>query len=138
MFSDPGKRSLWIGFRDHFRNISRIMDCVGCDKCRLWGKVQVNGIGTALKVLFSNISDFRLNRREIISLINSFARFTESVVTTTKFLARMETRKAAPQFSEYGSDYLTFKGSIFVGLLLLVTWLLLNCAMRRIHLQISK
>lgn len=31
------------------------MDCVGCDKCRLWGKVQVNGMGTALKVLFSDL-----------------------------------------------------------------------------------
>ncbi len=28
-------------FKVHFRNISRIMDCVGCDKCRLWGKLQV-------------------------------------------------------------------------------------------------
>lgn len=29
------------------------MDCVGCEKCRLWGKVQTVGLGTALKVLFS-------------------------------------------------------------------------------------
>jgi ERO1-like protein beta len=36
----------------HFRNVSRIMDCVGCDKCRLWGKVQVTGLATAMKVLF--------------------------------------------------------------------------------------
>lgn len=28
-------------FRLHFKNISRIMDCVGCSKCRLWGKLQV-------------------------------------------------------------------------------------------------
>jgi hypothetical protein len=28
------------------------MDCVGCDKCRLWGKLQVSGFGTALKILF--------------------------------------------------------------------------------------
>lgn len=28
-------------FRDHFLNITRIMDCVGCDKCKLWGKLQV-------------------------------------------------------------------------------------------------
>lgn len=28
-------------FREKFRNISKIMDCVGCDKCRLWGKLQV-------------------------------------------------------------------------------------------------
>lgn len=28
-------------FKQHFRNITRIMDCVGCDKCKLWGKLQV-------------------------------------------------------------------------------------------------
>ena len=39
-------------FKDRFRNVSRIMDCVGCDKCRLWGKLQVSGVGTALKILF--------------------------------------------------------------------------------------
>lgn len=39
-------------FKQHFRNVSRIMDCVGCDKCRLWGKVQTSGVGTALKILF--------------------------------------------------------------------------------------
>ena len=25
-------------FRSRFRNISAIMDCVGCDRCRMWGK----------------------------------------------------------------------------------------------------
>lgn len=39
-------------FKQHFRNVSRIMDCVGCDKCRLWGKIQTTGLGTAMKVLF--------------------------------------------------------------------------------------
>lgn len=39
-------------FKDHFRNVTRIMDCVGCDKCRLWGKVQTTGLATALKILF--------------------------------------------------------------------------------------
>ena len=32
---------------------SALMDCVGCEKCRLWGKLQVQGLGTALKILFS-------------------------------------------------------------------------------------
>ncbi|GAB1297920.1 ERO1-like protein beta [Apodemus speciosus] len=35
-----GAKSLKEEFRLHFKNISRIMDCVGCDKCRLWGKLQ--------------------------------------------------------------------------------------------------
>jgi len=39
-------------FKEKFRNISRIMDCVGCDKCKLWGKIQVTGLGTALRILF--------------------------------------------------------------------------------------
>uniref|UniRef100_A0A0A9X5V9 Ero1-like protein n=1 Tax=Lygus hesperus TaxID=30085 RepID=A0A0A9X5V9_LYGHE len=44
-------------FRYRFRNVSRIMDCVGCQKCKLWGKLQVQGLGTALKILFSGRFD---------------------------------------------------------------------------------
>lgn len=98
-------------FREKFRNISKIMDCVGCDKCRLWGKLQVikqfidtlpvdvaiiklsslcylqiQGLGTALKILFSGKFDnkvsqtdedndkFKLRRGEIVSLFNAFGR----------------------------------------------------------------
>ena len=27
----------------HFRNITSIMDCVGCEKCKMWGKLQLLG-----------------------------------------------------------------------------------------------
>ena len=47
-----GTQLLKEEFKQHFRNVTRIMDCVGCDKCRLWGKVQTSGVGTALKILF--------------------------------------------------------------------------------------
>ena len=40
-------------FVAHFRNVSLILDCVSCEKCKLWGKLQILGIGTALKVLMS-------------------------------------------------------------------------------------
>ena len=36
-----------------FRNMARLMDCVSCERCRLWGKVQIYGVGTALKILTS-------------------------------------------------------------------------------------
>ncbi|KAJ4441485.1 hypothetical protein ANN_11340 [Periplaneta americana] len=76
-------RKLKDEFRQHFRNISRIMDCVGCDKCKLWGKLQIHGLGTALKILFSgkfdgmdltnaNKSKFQLQRSEIVALFNAF------------------------------------------------------------------
>lgn len=75
-------------FRQHFLNVSRIMDCVGCDKCKLWGKLQVQGLGTALKILFSGKFDewsptvnknidkknFYLERSEIVALFNGLGR----------------------------------------------------------------
>ncbi|PSN36515.1 Ero1-like protein [Blattella germanica] len=93
MFSGGNQaRKLKEEFRQHFRNISRIMDCVGCDKCKLWGKLQIHGLGTALKILFSgkfdgmdpntlnlsntNKSKFQLQRSEIVALLNAFGRQT--------------------------------------------------------------
>lgn len=84
-------------FREHFRNISRIMDCVGCDKCKLWGKLQTQGLGTALKILFSSRWNSpesdpeqgrlplrhkqheRLQRTEIVALFNAFGRLSNSI-----------------------------------------------------------
>lgn len=92
MFTGSDAAQLKADFREKFRNISRIMDCVGCDKCRLWGKLQVQGLGTALKILFSgkfepsfdegpmkSVKDslnrrFKLKRGEIVSLFNAFGR----------------------------------------------------------------
>ncbi|XP_065833144.1 ERO1-like protein beta isoform X2 [Oscarella lobularis] len=79
--------SLKEEFRLHFRNISRIMDCVGCDKCKLWGKLQTLGIGTGLKILFSweldqsrNVTQrFQLRRNEIVALFNVLGRFSSSI-----------------------------------------------------------
>ncbi|KAL3502977.1 hypothetical protein ACH5RR_037426 [Cinchona calisaya] len=68
-----------------FRNISALMDCIGCEKCRLWGKLQVLGLGTALKILFSvdgrsqSNQTLQLQRNEVIALINLLNRLSESV-----------------------------------------------------------
>lgn len=83
-------------FRLHFKNISRIMDCVGCSKCRLWGKLQTQGLGTALKILFSekeiqNLPEhsrskgFQLTRQEIVALLNGFARLSTSIYQLHNF-----------------------------------------------------
>ncbi|XP_067321084.1 ERO1-like protein beta isoform X3 [Anolis sagrei] len=92
MFSGDkkGAKSLKEELRLHFKNISRIMDCVGCDKCRLWGKLQTQGLGTALKILFSereirNLPEnspskgFQLTRQEIVALLNAFGRLSTSI-----------------------------------------------------------
>ena len=75
-------------FRLRFRNISRIMDCVTCEKCRVWGKLQILGLGTAIKILLtpeaelaSSVSLSRgvLNRQEVIALVNTLHQLSKSV-----------------------------------------------------------
>jgi len=103
MFQDQDSIQLKKEFKNHFRNISSILDCVICEKCRLWGKLQINGIATALKILFelntpdpspsieeiNDSSEFekkisisqevQLERTEIIALINIFKKLSESL-----------------------------------------------------------
>lgn len=72
-------------FRNRFRNITKIMDCVSCDKCRVWGKVQILGIGTAIKILLTpnedlgRINGLQLHRQEVIALVNTIHQFSTSV-----------------------------------------------------------
>lgn len=72
-------RLLKEDFRNRFRNISMLMDCVGCDKCRLWGKVQTAGYGTALKILFDDAPKTELRRGEIVALFNTYGRLSASL-----------------------------------------------------------
>ena len=87
--NDPTIIGLKGEFRERFRNVSRIMDCVGCDKCRLWGKLQTSGYGTALKVLFEfdseNGDEFHLRRTELVSLIVTLQRLSHSIWAVEQF-----------------------------------------------------
>lgn len=76
MFRGENANVLKEEFKEHFRNVTRIMDCVGCDKCRLWGKVQTTGIATALKVLFE-LDEKALEW--VLLLFHHIARLTEYV-----------------------------------------------------------
>lgn len=95
MFQDPSERGLKEDFRNRFRNVSRLMDCVGCDKCRLWGKLQINGYGTALKVLFDydatkNGENPPLRRIELVALINTLGRISHSLAAARSFHRSLE------------------------------------------------
>lgn len=87
MFKEADAPELKDDFRQRFRNVSRLMDCVGCDKCRLWGKVQTAGYGTALKVLFEfdEAEDFVLKRTELVALVNTLDRIGHSITSLSKF-----------------------------------------------------
>ncbi|KAI0902745.1 endoplasmic oxidoreductin [Ustulina deusta] len=98
MFKNGEGPSLKEDFRNRFRNVSRIMDCVGCDKCRLWGKLQTAGYGAALKVLFETDNDSgevpELKRTELVALFNTYARLSSSVRAHHQFRAMAEAAKA--------------------------------------------
>ena len=51
-----------------FRNVTAAMDCVGCEKCRLWGKLQLLGVATALKVLVVGRASGRATHRRLCLL----------------------------------------------------------------------
>ncbi|TQV96487.1 hypothetical protein V2A60_003116 [Cordyceps javanica] len=115
MFVNGEGPSLKEDFRNRFRNISRLMDCVGCDKCRLWGKVQTNGYGTALKVLFEFGKDIGtsedapvLKRTELVALFNTYGRLTQSLMAIGQFQKMAaeaeDQRLAAKLLAETASD----------------------------------
>ncbi|CAN0148239.1 unnamed protein product, partial [Ectocarpus fasciculatus] len=82
------KAVLFKQFRDRFKNITRIMDCVSCEKCRAWGKLEMLGLGTAIKLLLmpnhilSDVSiepQYLLSRQEIVALFNLLNQLAKSV-----------------------------------------------------------
>jgi ERO1-like protein beta len=100
MFVNGEGPSLKEDFRNRFRNVSRLMDCVGCDKCRLWGKLQTSGYGTALKILFEVensvevVSVPQLKRTEIVALFNTLARISHSLQALESFRDMVEEAEA--------------------------------------------
>ncbi|KAK7217969.1 hypothetical protein V2G26_005972 [Clonostachys chloroleuca] len=103
MFVNGEGPSLKEDFRNRFRNVSRIMDCVGCDKCRLWGKIQTSGYGTALKVLFEfdNAEDLPvLKRTELVALFNTHARLSSSLNALAKFRDMLQASKKEQESEE--------------------------------------
>jgi len=94
-FSSPETKDLINDIRFQFKNVSRIMDCVSCEKCRLWGKIQITGLGTALKILFSfngDLENISLKRKEIVSLINAFSKLSQSINIIDEFRAKWKKR----------------------------------------------
>jgi len=79
-------------------NTSQDMDCIECDKCKLWGKLQVAGFGTALKILsLSNTHNdnwnynYQLSRNEVVSLWNALGRISTSIFQLEYFSTNSKT-----------------------------------------------
>ena len=109
MFQDPYMLDLKDDFKHRFRNVSRLMDCVGCDKCRLWGKLQTAGYGAALKVLFEfdetkNGENPHLRRTELVALVNTLDRISHSLTAIGEFRTMLSASQAAGSRAKSGSE----------------------------------
>ena len=70
------------------------MNCVTCEKCKLWGTLQILGIGTAIKILLMNEEEINhrlhesnenlLSRQEVIALVNTLHQLSKSVKFVSK------------------------------------------------------
>lgn len=113
-------KGLYDDFRDKFRNVTKIMNCVSCEKCKVWGKLQILGIATSIKLLLSSekeIQDNFLSRQEIISLINTLHQFASSV----QFVATM----SEMEFSLQLQSASLIKGALFFSIF--VSLVIISC-----------
>ena len=76
-----------IELQKRFKHLLQIMECVGCDRCRLWGTLQTIGIGTALKVLLDDSSSqiVSLSRQEAVALVHTLERFSSALKYASEF-----------------------------------------------------
>ena len=82
MFQGPDAVALRSEFQAAFYNISRIMDCVECSKCRLWGKIQIRGLAVALRILFGDSREVTaLTRNQVLTFFWTLHRLSESLST---------------------------------------------------------
>lgn len=83
------KRSLEL--QQRFRHLQQIMECVGCDRCKLWGTLQALGIGTAWRVLLYVYDDvpLELSRQEAVALVHTLERLSSSLVYAKEFSREM-------------------------------------------------
>lgn len=54
------------------------MDCVDCVKCKVYGKMQVLGLGVALRS-FLKEEITMLSRNELVAFINTLNKWTEAL-----------------------------------------------------------
>ena len=64
-----------------FRNISSLIDCVSCSKCRMHAKLEIFGIATMFKIMFANNNELKeiIKRNELVSFLNLFAKLSKTI-----------------------------------------------------------
>lgn len=95
-----------------FRNISSIMDCVSCQKCKLHGKLQIYGVASMLKILSDKSHNVQLLRNELIAFVNFFGKVSRSI----SYLKRINENIKYSHFSHKMKYFLIISCYVFVAI----------------------
>jgi hypothetical protein len=80
LLQEPNVAALLPEMKRRIANMTTITDCISCEKCRLWGKLQLLGLATAFKIVMAPANRVpHLDRRELMSLVNLARQLTDSV-----------------------------------------------------------
>jgi ERO1-like protein alpha len=78
-------------YLSHFTNMTRLMDCVDCLKCKAYGKMQILGLSAGLKILLRK-EDTALTRNELVAMVNTLNKWTESIQIIDRMRQRLLNR----------------------------------------------
>jgi len=106
--SEPTQKAAYL---QYFRNITQVMDCVDCVKCKVYGKMQVLGAGVALRIMLKE-NEIRLTRNELVAFVNTLNKWTESLQIVDRMQQRLWNRKV----------HFIIYISVLFGLLLTFVW----------------
>ncbi|GIX65062.1 endoplasmic reticulum oxidoreductin, putative [Babesia caballi] len=67
-----------------FAEISDIINCIGCEKCRLHGKIKLAALQIAVRA-FGQAEQLMLERNEIVALLHALDYFAESIIFVHRF-----------------------------------------------------
>ncbi|KAL4460962.1 hypothetical protein ABPG74_016434 [Tetrahymena malaccensis] len=91
LFKSQDSAEIKKNYQKYVKNIAQLMDCVSCEKCKLFAKIQVQGISLAMNIIFADNSDERvkyMKRNELIVLINTLHKSSESIQIINKMYQR--------------------------------------------------
>jgi flavocytochrome c len=73
-------------FKSTFKNITELVDCVQCQRCRLHAKIFSLGLGSALKILLTppELISTTTSRDEVVALVNVLWKLSEAIEDATE------------------------------------------------------
>ena len=79
--------ALLVQLRRRIVRLHKAMECVGCERCRLWGTLQALGIDVATRLLFPPHEGAAppLMRQEAVALVNTLERLSSSLAYMQDF-----------------------------------------------------